>query len=85
MHRTQIYLSDAQLLYLHNLSRKRQKKLSELIREAIDQYYVIEKQQDVSHAIDAVFGLWSNRRDLPDTGTYLRELRKSVRLKRMKR
>lgn len=83
MHRTQIYLSENEMIYLRNLSRIKKKTLSELIREAIDKFYVIGKKQKLSQAIDVVFGIWADRRDMPKTKQYLRALRKSKRLDRI--
>lgn len=85
MHRTQIYLSDSEALVLRSMSRKKKKTISELIRRAIDKTYSINEKVNVEVAVDQALGTWAGYQDLPETQQYIRQLRKSTRLDRIKR
>lgn len=65
MIRTQIYLTKQQKEKLDMLSQTSGRSQSELIREAIDHFLVLnhpEKGNDIM----AAFGIWKDRDDLPD-------------------
>lgn len=65
MFRTQIYLTQKERENLIILSQKLGQHQSALIKEAIDQF--IERKFNKKHRIlQASFGLWSERDDLPD-------------------
>lgn len=82
MQRTQIYLSEDQRRRLTILSQKRGVTISELIRDAIAQVYSEQATDDLESALDAVTGLWADRKDMPSTEDYVRYLRQDDRLER---
>jgi len=81
MRRTQLYLPENLWKLLHLRSRERGTTVSELVREAIGDKYG-ESRAGRQQAMQALVGLWRDRRDLPGTQTYVRGLRKGKRLKR---
>lgn len=85
MKRTQIYLSTEQWKMLHALSFRTHQSMSDLIRTALDRFYIRGKHSNFAQAVDSIFGLWADRKDLPDTNTYIRMLRRDSRSKRLRR
>lgn len=81
MKRSQIYLAEEQWHLLHKLSQKTKRSIAELIREAIDYIYT-KKKVDFKSALMKAYGIWKDRKDLPSTEEYVRQLRKDTRLKR---
>jgi hypothetical protein len=82
MKRTQLYLNEDIWKKLHIHSKQRKKSISELVREAVREKYgspAVDRKQ----AMMALVGIWRDREDLPDTEQYVRQLRKSKRLKRI--
>ena len=73
MVRTQIYLTEKERDALLSLSSHNEKKLSELIREAVDDLIEKNSQQQRKSVIERAAGLWKERTDLPDFA----QLRKS--------
>ena len=73
MVRTQIYLTDKEREGLNALAKRRGRKQSELIREAVDG--MLEKAgQDYRKAVLAeAAGLWKDRTDLPDFAAMRKE------------
>ena len=65
MVRTQIYLTDQEKEALQVLAKRKGKKQSELIREAIDQFIVNSSIQKTESVIDKLAGIWKDREDLP--------------------
>ena len=66
MIRTQIYLTDHQRAELVTISKVMGKKLSELIREAVD-LLIEEKSHNRREAVlREAAGMWKNHKDLPD-------------------
>ncbi len=82
MRRTQLYLEDDVWETLHILARQSRTTVSELARKAIREKYLGDAARRKDVLLSAV-GLWKDRTDLPDTGTYVRSLRKGDRLKRI--
>jgi hypothetical protein len=66
MVRTQIYLTDRQRNELAAIGRTAGKKLSELIREAVDRLIDQSGHQRREQVLRDVAGIWKDRRDLPD-------------------
>ena len=66
MKRTQIYLTEKERSFLDSLSEQSGKKLSELIREAVDDLIERYSKKRKSFIIDKVAGIWQNRKDLED-------------------
>jgi Ribbon-helix-helix protein, copG family len=82
MKRTQLYLDDDMWKALHIRSRQSGTPISELVRQAVRDKYgnpLAHRRQ----AMQAWVGLWKDRSDLPDSETYVRQLRKGGRLRRI--
>jgi hypothetical protein len=60
-HRTQITLTDSQYQQLRTESEQTGRSLSELVRRALDNTYGGNAKKELLEAIDASFGLWSDR------------------------
>ena len=80
MKRTQIYLSDEQHDNLIIESKKTNKTMSELIREAINYKFGITKKIDFKKAVDTIAGLWENREDIKSGKDYINNIRKDKRI-----
>jgi hypothetical protein len=84
MHRTQIYLGEALHHHLSVLSRRTKTTISELIRRAAEKVYGKRfSPQERLKALQAVRGMWKDRKDLPSTEEYVRSLRRDTRAKRL--
>ncbi|HET8776297.1 MAG TPA: CopG family transcriptional regulator [Candidatus Limnocylindria bacterium] len=83
MERTQIYLSREQAAALDREAKRRGTTRSHLIREAIDQTYVVDPDRDrLLAALRASAGAWKDRRE---TGAeYVERLRSDGRLARLR-
>ncbi|MDX1640566.1 MAG: CopG family transcriptional regulator [Balneolaceae bacterium] len=81
MIRTQIYITEEEQEALEKLSKERNTTKSNIIREAIDQYVADTTLEEKKKKLDAAFGMWKDRDDIPDVN----ELRKDWddRLKRL--
>lgn len=82
MKRTQLYLDEDIWKTLHIHSRQRRTSISDLVRQAIRDRYG-SSPANRSKAMQALVGIWRDRNDLPDTGKYVRQLRKGKRLSRI--
>lgn len=82
MRRTQLYLEDDLWKTLHILARQSRSTVSELVRNALREKYLDDAGKRKEALLSAV-GLWKDRTDLPDTQTYVRNLRKGNRLNRI--
>jgi hypothetical protein len=82
MKRTQLYLHEDTWKVLHIRSRQQRTTISELVREAVRDKYG-SSPANRRQAMQAVVGLWKNRKDLADSETYVRRLRKGKRLRRL--
>jgi hypothetical protein len=80
--RTQLYLDEELWRALHVRARKEKTTVSNLVRRAVRDRYIGNKDERRA-AMEAIVGLWKNRNDLPDTETYIRSLRGGKRLKRL--
>ncbi len=82
MRRTQLYLDEDLWEALHTRAAIEKTTVSDLVRTAARERYVesAEKRQE---ALLGIVGIWKDRTDLPDTETYVRNLRKGTRLKRL--
>lgn len=79
MERTQIYLDEDIKNALKIQSKITNKKASQIIREILRDS-LLTKESDI-HVLDEIAGIWSNR-DF-NVNNYIREKRKSSRLKRL--
>ncbi len=84
MKRTQLYLNDELYRYLSTLSRQEKKTISELVRSAITEKYLIKDTIDKVDIVDRLAGIWKNREDMRSAEKYVRALRKDTRKKRLK-
>ncbi len=75
MQRTQIYLDPAQKKDLSQISRRRRATVSELIRQAIEQF-LQKNPSGFEEAVENTFGLWSKRKDVGNTSVYSRKIRR---------
>jgi hypothetical protein len=82
MKRTQLYLHEDIWKALHIRSRQQRTTISELVRQAVRDKYG-SSPANRRQAMQAIVGLWKNRKDLPDTQTYVRRLRKGNRFRRL--
>jgi len=80
MKRTQIYLKNEQYNNLIIESKKTNKTMAELIREAVDYKFGITKKIDFNRAIDTIAGLWENRKDIKSGKDYINNIRKDERI-----
>jgi hypothetical protein len=79
MKRTQLYLDDDLWTTLHNKAQREKTTVSDLVRKAAREQYIGNVEERRS-AMLGVVGLWKNRADMPDTETFLRNLRDEDRL-----
>ncbi len=82
MKRTQLYLHEDIWKALHIRSRQQRTTISELVRQAVREKYG-SSPASRRQAMQAIVGLWKNRKDLPASETYVRLLRKGKRLRRL--
>jgi hypothetical protein len=82
MKRTQLYLNEDIWKALHIRARQRKTTISDLVRQAVREKYG-NSSADRKQAMQALVGLWKERKDLPDTEQYVRQLRKGKRLRRI--
>jgi hypothetical protein len=82
MKRTQLYLQENIWKTLHVRSRQQGTSISELMRQAVCEKYG-NSPASRREAMQALVGLRKNRRDLADSATYVRKLRKGRRIQRI--
>ena len=82
MKRTQLYLNESIWKALHVRARQSGTSISELVRQAVREKYG-RSQASRQQAMMAVVGIRKDREDLPDSATYIRQLRKGKRLRRL--
>jgi hypothetical protein len=79
MVRTQLYLDEAVHKRISALARKQGRTLSELVREALARSFGTGQSDERRRTLQAMVGLWKDRRDIGDTEEYVRRLRKGTR------
>ena len=82
MKRTQLYLDEELWEALHSRAAFEKTTISELVRTAARERYFVDAEKR-REALMGIVGIWKDRTDLPDTETYVRNLRKGTRLKRL--
>jgi metal-responsive CopG/Arc/MetJ family transcriptional regulator len=82
MRRTQLYLDEDLWKALHARARRERTTVSELVRQAARDRFLRNSEERRADMMAAV-GIWKDRTDLPDTETYVRELRRGTRFKRL--
>lgn len=83
MVRTQLYLDGDMHRRLQDLARKQRRTVSDLVREALVRTYGKPDLERLEATLKGIEGLWRDRDDLPDTDTYVRQLRSGTRLRRL--
>jgi hypothetical protein len=84
MTRTRLHLDDSMHARLTALARRQGRSLSDLVREALARAYGADREDERRTSLMAIEGLWKNRRDLPGTGAYVRQVRRNTRSKRLR-
>ncbi|MEA3359945.1 MAG: CopG family transcriptional regulator [Thermodesulfobacteriota bacterium] len=74
MIRTQIYLDEGQKVALGRLSAERHAPVSDLIRQAVDQF-IGRVSSDFEEALEKSFGVWRHRGKFGDSSKYVRNIR----------
>jgi hypothetical protein len=82
MKRTQLYLHEDIWKALHVRSQQQGTSISELVRQAVRDKYGSSPARR-GQAMQAFVGIWKDRKDLPDSTAYVRQLRKGKRLRRI--
>jgi Ribbon-helix-helix protein, copG family len=82
--RTQLYLDDPLWEALHALARNRKTTISELMREAARERY-LGRRDEQRKAMQQFVGSGKRASDTPDSVQYIRDLRRSDRLDRLRR
>ena len=82
MKRTQLYLDDDLWEALHTQAILGGTSISDLVRVAARDRYMGNLEERRA-AMMGIVGLWKDRTDLPDTETYIRNLRDDDRLERL--
>ena len=82
MRRTQLYLDDDLWAALHTRALLENATISELVRRAARDRYMGNLEERRA-AMSGIVGLWKDRTDLPSSESYVRNLRKGTRLKRL--
>ena len=81
MRRTQLYFDEDMWTALHIQARRAGTSVSELVRQAVRDRYG-NSPENRRRAMQDWVGVWQSRKDLPDSETYVRRLRKGTRLRR---
>lgn len=71
MHRTQVYLTEAEHRAIKALARRSGRSFAAVMRDAIDAYIARDRAHDLQDAIETSHGCWRGR----ETGVDLRTLR----------
>lgn len=79
MIRTQIYLTEKEREGLMVLASDQGKRMSQLIREAIDLFLEQRQTNERMEALKQLAGLWKTRTDLPDFAALRKEWNGSER------
>jgi metal-responsive CopG/Arc/MetJ family transcriptional regulator len=80
--RTQLYLDDDLWNALHVRARQSRTTVSELVRQAARERY-LGSADARAKAMQAVVGIWEDRKDIVSAEAYVRGLRRGSRLKRL--
>lgn len=82
MKRTQLYLDEDIWNLLHIRAREVGTSISELVCRVVRDRYR-NSSENRRRAMQDWVGIWQGRKDVPDSETYLRRLRKGTRLRRL--
>jgi hypothetical protein len=81
--RTQLYLEDDLWAALHARAKRENTTISELARQALREHYMARLEDRKKAMLDFV-GIRKDRDDIGDSTEYIRELRRSTRLERLR-
>jgi hypothetical protein len=84
MKRTQLYMEDDVWKVLQVRAKQSHSTISELVRKAVREKY-LDQAFHRKEALLAAVGLWKDRTDIHGGETYVRQLRKDDRLKRIRK
>lgn len=79
MKRTQLYIDETVFKLLEDISHEQMVSISELVRKAIRKVYLHEKPADADIILKKAAGIWKDRKDIPSTEEYIREMRRNTR------
>lgn len=82
MKRTQLYIEEDIFKTLQEISHEQMISISELVRKAIRKVYLKEKPADAEVILKKAAGIWKDRKDIPPTEEYVREMRQDTRRER---
>ena len=81
MRRTQLYLDEELWNALHFHARLNGQTVSELVRKAARDKYMGNPEERRA-AMEAITGLWHNRKDIENSDIYIRKMRTGARKKK---
>jgi hypothetical protein len=81
MRRTQLYLDEDLWNVLHFQARKNGQTVSELVRKAARDKYMGNPDERRA-AMEAIVGLWHDRKDIENAEVYIRKMRSGAKQKR---
>jgi hypothetical protein len=85
MVRTQLYLDEEMHARLSELADRQGTSVSDLVRHALARVYGRGEPERRLRTLKAIEGIWRDRKDLGETGAYVRRLRRDTRRGRAKK
>ena len=82
MVRTQLFLDEELHQKLTALARKQGRTVSDLVRETLHRAFGRGTLDEKSRTLEAIVGLWRDRKDIGSTHAYVRRLRRGTRRRR---
>ncbi len=82
MVRTQLFLDEELHTRIKTLARKQGRTVSALVRETLQRAFGGGAQDERARTLEAIFGLWRDRKDIGSTDAYVRRLRRGTRRRR---
>ena len=79
MVRTQLYLDEEVHRRLRELAERQGRTVSDLVREAVARAFGAGNIDQRISTLEGITSLWRDRRDLGDTGSYVRQLRRDTK------
>ena len=79
MVRTQLFLDEELHARIKTLARKQGRTVSDLVREALRHAFGSGRLEEEARTLEAIFGLWRDRKDIGSTDEYVRRLRRGTR------
>ena len=83
MVRTQLFLDEELHTRLRALARKQGRTVSDLVRETLHRAFGSGAQDERARTLEAICGLWRDRKDIGSTRAYVRRLRRGTRRRRI--